>query len=107
MKIKCAVRDNFPIVGFVEDPAGIAALHVARREGKNLVYVGKVGTGFTRKSSLDIRKKLDAIVSPKSRLAKTPRLKATWVEPKLLAEVEDRDITSEGYLRHSAFKGLK
>jgi bifunctional non-homologous end joining protein LigD len=104
LKIKCAVRDNFPIVGFVEDPAGIAALHLARREGKDLVYVGK---GFTRKSSLEIRKKLDAIVSPKSRLVKTPRLKATWVEPKLLAEVEYRDITSEGYLRHSEFKGLK
>ncbi|MEH2478203.1 bifunctional non-homologous end joining protein LigD [Nitrobacteraceae bacterium AZCC 2146] len=107
LKIKCVVRDNFAIVGFVEDPAGIAALHLARREGKDLVYVGKVGTGFTRKSSLEIRKKLDAIMSPKSRLVKTPRLKATWVEPKLLAEVEYRDITSEGYLRHSAFKGLK
>lgn len=106
LKIKCAVTAKFPIVGFVEDPAGIAALHLAKREGKNLVYVGKVGTGFNRKSSMDIRRKLDAIVSPKSRLLKTPRLKATWVEPNLLAEVEYRDITSEGYLRHSSFKGL-
>jgi ATP-dependent DNA ligase len=28
------------------------------------------------------------------------------VDPKLLADVEFRDITSEGYLRHSSFKGL-
>jgi ATP-dependent DNA ligase len=41
--------------------------------------VGKVGTGFNRKSSMEIRKKLDAILSSKSRLAKAPHLKgATW-----------------------------
>src|SRR5229473_2496989 len=56
---------------------------------------------------MEIRKKLDAIVSSKSRLVKAPRLKgATWVGPKYLADVEYRDITAEGYLRHSSFKGL-
>jgi ATP-dependent DNA ligase len=53
---------------------------IAEREGKDFVYVGKVGTGFNRKSSMEIRKKLDAIVSSKSRLVKAPRLKgASWV----------------------------
>ena len=80
MKIKCVQGGKFPIVGFVKDPAGVAALHLAKREAKDFVYVGKVGTGFNRKSSMEIRKKLDAIVSSKSRLAKAPRLKgATWV----------------------------
>jgi ATP-dependent DNA ligase len=32
--------------------------------------------------------------------------KATWVEPSFTAEVEYRDITSEGLLRQSSFKGL-
>jgi len=32
--------------------------------------------------------------------------KATWVEPKFFADVEYRDITSEGLLRASSFKGL-
>jgi bifunctional non-homologous end joining protein LigD len=51
-----------------------------KRERKDFIYVGKVGTGFNRKSSMEIRKKLDAILSSKSRLAKAPRLKgATWV----------------------------
>jgi bifunctional non-homologous end joining protein LigD len=62
------------VVGFVKDPAGVAA-HLAKREGKDFVYVGKVGTGFNRKSSMEIRKKLDAIVNSKSRLVKAPRLK--------------------------------
>ena len=32
--------------------------------------------------------------------------KATWVEPKFIADIEYRDITSEGLLRASSFKGL-
>ncbi|WP_244561307.1 hypothetical protein [Bradyrhizobium canariense] len=32
--------------------------------------------------------------------------KATWVEPKFYADIEYRDITSEGLLRASSFKEL-
>ncbi len=32
--------------------------------------------------------------------------KATWVEPRFVADVGFRDITSEGLLRQSSFKGL-
>ena len=39
LKIKCVQRAKFPIVGFVKDPAGVAAPHVAKREGKDFVYV--------------------------------------------------------------------
>jgi bifunctional non-homologous end joining protein LigD len=64
----------------VKDPAGVAALHLAKREGKDFVHVGKVGTGFNRKSSMELHMKLDAIVSFKSRLVKAPRLTgASWV----------------------------
>ena len=35
-----------------------------------------------------------------------PEPKATWVEPTFVADVEYRDITSEGLLRASSFKGL-
>src|SRR6516162_7276010 len=41
LKIKCVQRAKFPIVGFVKDPAGLAALHLAKREWKDFVYVGK------------------------------------------------------------------
>jgi len=46
LKIKCLSRAKFPIVGFVKDPAGVAALPLAKRVRKDFVYVGKVGTGF-------------------------------------------------------------
>jgi hypothetical protein len=60
-----------------------------------------------RTVSSQIRKQLDTVVSPKSRLTKPVRKpKATWVEPSFVADVEIRDITSEGLLRQSSFKGL-
>jgi bifunctional non-homologous end joining protein LigD len=47
------------------------------------------------------------VVSPKSKLTKPIRkLRAVWVEPSFVAEVEYRDISSEGFLRQSSFKGL-
>jgi bifunctional non-homologous end joining protein LigD len=108
LKIKTTQKGKFPVVGFVKDPTGVAALYLGKQEGKDLVYLGKVGTGWSRTMSSQIRKKLDTVVSPQSKLTKPLRKpKATWVEPKFYADVEYRDITSEGLLRASSFKGLE
>ena len=65
------------------------------------------GTGWSRTVSSQIRKQLDAVVSPKSKLTRPIRKpKATWVEPQFYADIEYRDITSEGLLRASSFRGL-
>ena len=49
----------------------------------------------------------DTAVIAKSPLTKPLRKpKATWVEPSFAAEVDYRDITSEGLLRQSSFRGL-
>jgi bifunctional non-homologous end joining protein LigD len=107
LKIKTVQKGKFPVIGFIKDPTGVAALYLGKREGKDLVYMGKVGTGWSRTVSSQIRKQLDTVVSPKSKLTKPiKKPKATWVEPTFTAEVEYRDITSEGLLRQSSFKGL-
>ncbi|MCK1497887.1 non-homologous end-joining DNA ligase [Bradyrhizobium sp. 188] len=106
-KIKTVQRAKFPVVGFIKDPSGVAALYLGKKEGKELVYMGKVGTGWSRTISSQIRKQLDTVVSPKAKLTKPiKKPKATWVEPTFYADVEYRDITSEGFLRASSFKGL-
>jgi bifunctional non-homologous end joining protein LigD len=76
--------------------------YLSKREGKDLVYMGKVGTGWSRTVSGQIRKQLDTVISPKSKLSKPIK------KPKarFFAEIEYRDITSEGLLRASSFKGL-
>jgi bifunctional non-homologous end joining protein LigD len=107
LKIKAVHTGKFPVVGFVKDPTGVAALYLGKQEGKDLVYMGKVGTGWSRTVSSQIRKQLDTVVSPKSKLTRPIRKpKATWVEPKFYADVEYRDITAAGLLRASSFKGL-
>ncbi|MCK1656188.1 non-homologous end-joining DNA ligase [Bradyrhizobium sp. 151] len=106
-KIKTVQRERFPVVGFVKDPSGVAALYLGKQEGKELRYMGKVGTGWSRTKSAEIRKALDTVVSPKQKLTKpVKKPKATWVEPRFYADIEYRDITSEGLLRASSFKGL-
>jgi bifunctional non-homologous end joining protein LigD len=70
LKIKTVQKGKFPVIGFVKDPSGVAALYLGKREGKDLVYMGKVGTGWSRTVSSQIRKQLDTVVSPKSKLTK-------------------------------------
>ncbi|MET4316272.1 hypothetical protein [Bradyrhizobium sp. RT5a] len=43
---------------------------------------------------------------PKAKLTKAiKKPKATWVEPTFYADIEYRDITSEGLLKANSFKG--
>ncbi len=107
LKVKTVQKGKFPVIGFVKDPTDVAALYLGKREGKDLVYMGKVGTGWSRTVSSQIRKQLDTVVSPKTELSKqVKKPKATWVDPVFVADVEFRDITSEGLLRQSSFKGI-
>ena len=85
LKIKCVKRAEFAIIGFVPQRDGIAALRLAREVDGRLIYVGKVGTGFTNAVSEDLRRKLDRLkaVNPPMRLEKKPG--TVWVTPKLRA----------------------
>lgn len=69
--------------------------------------MGKVGAGWDRTTG-KIRKALETVVSPKAKLTKPiKKPKATWVEPRFYANVEYRDITSEGLLRASSSRGCR
>lgn len=66
----------------------------------------KVGTGWSRTVSSQIRKKLDT-VSPKSITKPIRKPKATWVDAIFVADVECRDITTESLLRASPSRGCR
>jgi bifunctional non-homologous end joining protein LigD len=108
-KIKCVKSLRFPIIGYVPAPGtSIAALRLGRRDGEQLVYVGKAGTGFTATSAIEVRKRLEPLMRKTPPTAKPLRKKDTvWVEPTVEAEIAFRDITSDGMLRHASFKGLE
>ena len=108
IKVKCVLRETYPIVGFVPDGArSLAALYLARRTADGLVYVGKAGTGFTVKGAQELRQKLDGLVVEKTPLTVPLRKpKAVWVKPVLRADIEYRAVTGDGLLRAASFKGL-
>lgn len=87
-KVKTILKGRFPVVG------GRGALSY-ETSGQRAAL-----TDWIRTASAQIRKQLDMVVISKSKLRKPVRKpKATWVEPKFLAYIESRDITSEGLLR--------
>lgn len=112
IKLKCKKSETVPIVAFVEKlgahPRKIASLYVGRREGKKLVYAGKVRSGYTETLARELREKLDPLIRKQSPLSvpiKKP--KATWVEPDVDAEIEYGALTDDGLFREAVFKGLR
>jgi bifunctional non-homologous end joining protein LigD len=74
-----------------------------------LRYAGKVGTGFTDAELTALAARLAPLQRRASPFAPGRKLPkgAHFVEPSLVAEVEFREMTSEGQLRHAAYKGLR
>jgi bifunctional non-homologous end joining protein LigD len=114
LKVKCLKRQEFVIVGFTDPEgsrAGFGALLLAVHEGKDLVYAGKVGTGYNERTLLDLRRKMDKLAVDKPAFKNAPRgaeaRRSHWVKPQLVAEVAFGEWTREGILRHSAFQGLR
>jgi bifunctional non-homologous end joining protein LigD len=106
IKVKCSQTARFEVIGYKK---GASSLYLAKRKGKDLVYIGKAGTGFTNTMILELHKLLRPITLEKMPLAKRPDRKNKidhWCAPKYWAEVEYRDITADGLLRHTTFKGL-
>ncbi|MGA9657964.1 MAG: DNA ligase D [Asticcacaulis sp.] len=113
LKIKCHKRQEFVIGGFTEPThaaRGIGALLIGYYEDEKLIYAGKVGTGFSEKISLDLRKKLEALTQAESVFMAVPplvRRAAKWVRPELVCEVAFGEWTPDGHLRHPSFQGLR
>lgn len=114
VKSKCLNSDEFVIGGFVAsaaDPEAVGSLAVGTFEDGRLVYAGRVGTGFTHQTARALR----AALLPLSRdaapfagaLTAAQRRGATWVDPKLVAQITYATRTGDGLLRHAAFKGLR
>jgi bifunctional non-homologous end joining protein LigD len=124
-KIKAINVQEFVIGGYSE-PQGarshFGALLVGFYEDKKLRFCAKVGTGFPNKLLASLHAQMEKV-----RVAKcpfnnlpTPRTskwgggvtagemkKCTWVEPKLVCEVEFTEWTGDSSLRHPAFIGLR
>jgi bifunctional non-homologous end joining protein LigD len=114
LKVKCNKRQEFVIVGYTPSTKslpGFGSLVLGVYEKTKLVYAGRVGTGFSFKLRSDLQKQLDKLArktSPLTSVPKDPALRnAIWTEPKLIAEVQFMEWTSDGSIRHPSFQGLR
>jgi len=111
LKFKCQEGQEFVIGGFT-DPEhsreGFGALLVGYYRGDDLVYAGKVGSGFNERTLEDLRHRLDVleVVRPPFTAGQPPR-HAHWVRPELVGEVRFSQWTTAGRLRHPTFLGLR
>jgi bifunctional non-homologous end joining protein LigD len=117
LKIKTHGRQEFVIAGYTKGQGrrsgrfGSLVLGVWR--GRELVYVGNVGTGFTDKVIDELLAKLRPLEQKESPFAVVPTMPkvrkadVVWVRPELVCEVEFAEWTHDGRLRAPSFQGLR
>ena len=79
-------------------------------EGGQLVYAGRVGTGFDERTLINLRQQLDPLIRKTSPFAKKPAdagKDVRWTEPTLLVEVAFAERTADGLLRQATYRGLR
>jgi bifunctional non-homologous end joining protein LigD len=111
LKVKVHQEEEFVVGGFTK-PEGtrpyLGALLLGAYRGSELVYVGKVGTGYTEKMLEALHRKLVPLARKTPAFADPPREKgATWTAPKLVAQVLFQEWTADGKLRQPVFLGLR
>lgn len=112
LKIKARRRQEAVIAGFTRARGSrryFGALVLGVYRGRDLVYIGHVGTGFDEDTLRDLDARLRPLVTTTSPFAEPPQTNepVSWVEPRLVAEVEFGEWTAEGLMRHPVFLGLR
>jgi bifunctional non-homologous end joining protein LigD len=125
IKLKCVNEQEFVIGGYTP-PQGarkhFGAVLVGYYKNRDLVFAGKVGTGFATKLLATLHKKFRAeeragcpfVDLPSKQngqwvLGITPSMmkKIHWINPKFVAEIKFAEWTRDGKLRAPVFMGLR
>jgi bifunctional non-homologous end joining protein LigD len=117
LKIKTHGRQEFVICGWTKGQGRRAgtfgSLVLGVRRGKEYVWVGNVGTGFSERTIDELLAKLRPLERESSPFADVPKMPkvrkggVVWVDPKLVCEVEFLEWTHDGHLRAPSFQGLR
>lgn len=112
LKVKIHQQQEFVIGGFTA-PKGsredFGALLLGVYRNSELHYVGKVGTGFDESSLRNLHRKFQPLIQERSPFTHqiSHRGKATFLKPKLVAQVSFTEWTHADRLRHPVYLGLR
>ena len=113
LKFKCDRAQELVIGGYTA-PKGsrveLGALLCGYHSDGDLLYAGKVGTGFGRETLRDLAGRLAPLHRDTPPFADAGDIKereVTWAEPELVAQVGFTEWTRHGRLRHPRFLGLR
>lgn len=113
LKIKTRQTVDCVIVGYTKGKGDretlFGALQIAVVEDGNLKYVGKVGTGFDAKLMKEIFSNLKKQKQVKRPIKEKPldESSTTWIEPKLVCEVQYASLTKDKMLREPVFVRMR
>lgn len=112
LKLKCTKGQELVIGGYTE-PEGerrhFGAILVGYHDGDDLVYAGKIGTGFDEETleRLGARMRASERETPPFDRGRLPREGVRWIRPDLVCEAGFTEWTDGGRLRHPRFRGLR
>ena len=116
LKVVARKTDDFVIVGFTEPDketrSGFRNLHLAKYAGEELIYMGRVGSGFSENQLLALRGQLDPLTQEERSFSGTvEKVRGSdtfrWLSPHYVAEIRYQTITQEGHLRFPVFLQLR
>ena len=112
-KIKTHSTADCVIIGYTKGKgdraATFGALQLGQYRGKQLVYVGKVGTGFNERAAKSILAELQKVKHGERPIKEKPVDDAltVWLEPQLVCEVQYTSRVSTGNLRDPVFLRMR
>lgn len=112
LKIKNIQMQEAIICGYTQ-PQGsreaFGALVLGIYDNGEFRYVGHTGSGFNSKTLQDMMAVLKPLETDKSPFAHAPKTNqpATWVKPKLIAQIKFSEWTRDGIMRQPIFLGLR
>ena len=112
IKTKCTHQDEFVVGGFTPGSGtrqGFGSLLLGTFDRGQLVYSGRVGSGFSSRQLTTLFQALkDIETETRPFKERPPESKgARWVKPQIVVDVAFTDKTASGVLRHPVFRGLR